>query len=261
MSAKACVPQYNESYQMSAANVLIRGKQGGMPLLEVKLLRLMIMQVVREDVDLKTYKCRVVDLAKFLNIPTGNIRRDIKQLCKDLMQEVVEIQKTKEGSTKSVGWKLIHWVDTADYENENGTLIIKLSDDLKPYILDLNSKFTQYQFCEILSLSSVYAIRFYELICSFADMILAQSEADPFVFTIDYLREFFNCKEKYPNNGNFIIRVIDAALEEINKKTNTLLSYKRVKEGRKITAISVRVTTNIGVLLGRDNEWGGEPNA
>ena len=72
--------KYNKDFYVIQANELVRSKQDDLTLLEAKLIRLAITQVLENDTDLKTYTCNVVDLANFLGIAKDNIYRDIKEL-------------------------------------------------------------------------------------------------------------------------------------------------------------------------------------
>lgn len=246
---------YNSEHKVVFANDLIRSKQEDLSLLEAKLVRLMVMQVVREDKDFKTYSCKITSLAQFLGLPKNNIYASIKKVSKGLMKKTIEIIPEEEKYKPDPSYKSFHWVDEADYDSNSGSITLRLSERLKPYLIGLYEKFTQYQYTEILTLSSTYAIRFYELVSSFNQLIFEKKmQNQSFTLTVEYLRNYFNCESKYPNNGNFLIKVIDSAVDEINKKTNFLISYKRVKEGRKIVAIEITCETNYDVLLPRLKE-------
>ena len=101
--------KYNPEHYTVAANDIIRGKQS-MTLQTARLIRLLITQVVKEDKDLKTYSCRISDLADFLNIPSSNLYRDIQSICESAMKSVVYIGT---GNPKHP-WKMFHWVSTAE---------------------------------------------------------------------------------------------------------------------------------------------------
>ena len=62
-------------------------------------------------------------------------------------------------------------------------------------------------------------------------------EKNEFIFTIDWLRDYFNCNDKYPNTSDFIKRVVDSAVKAIVKNTLMRVSYRTVKKGRSITHI------------------------
>ena len=67
-NANALAIKYNREYLVVQANELVRSKQDDLTLLEAKLVRLAISQVLENDTDFRTYSCNVVDLAKFLCI-------------------------------------------------------------------------------------------------------------------------------------------------------------------------------------------------
>lgn len=246
---------YDPNHQIVIANDLIRSKQDDLNLLEAKLVRLMIMQVVKEDKGFKTFSCKITSLAKFLGITQDNIYKAVDELTDNLMSKRIKIIPEEERNKRKPSYKKFHWVETADYDRNDGTIKLRLSDDLKPYLIGLYEKFTQYQYTEILTLSSVYAIRFYELLSSFNQLIFSKKiKEESFALSIGYLRSYFNCENKYPNNGDFLKRVIDSAIKEINSKTNFLVSYHRVKDGRRIVAIEITCDTNYDVLLPRLKE-------
>ena len=65
-----------------------------------------------------------------------------------------------------------------------------------------------------------------------------------FIFTVDWLRDYFNCNDKYPNTGDFIRRVVDGAIKSINKKTMMRVSYRTVKQGRSISHIVFKIDSS-----------------
>lgn len=231
---------YNREYYAVMANDVIHGKQE-MTLQEAKLIRLLITQVVKQDHDLKTYVCRIQDLAHFLNIDDSNLYRDIKKICENLLQRIVRIGT---GNPKQP-WQAFQWVSKASYDG-NGNVTLMLSEQLKPYVLQLEKWFTQYQLENILEMQSFYAIRFYELLkCQDG---LYGNKRESFEFTIDYLREYFSCEGKYSLFADFKRKVINIAISEINAKSDLeiplhTLTYK--KEGRKVVAIQFQVFWNV----------------
>ena len=128
---------YNSEHYTVAANDIIRGKQA-MTLQTARLIRLLITQVVKEDKDLKTYVCKISKLAEFLNVPSSNLYRDIREICDCAMKSVVYIGT---GNPKEP-WEMFHWLDTAKYDG-NGVITLKLSEKIKPCVLELEKWFTQ----------------------------------------------------------------------------------------------------------------------
>lgn len=227
---------YNAEHYTVAANDIIKGKQA-MTLQTARLIRLLITQVVKEDTDLKTYTCRIADLANFLNVPSSNLYRDIRQICHCAMCSTVSIGT---GNPKQP-WKIFHWLSTAEYDGA-GTLTLRLSDEIKPYVLELEKWFTQYQLKNILEFNSYYAIRLYELIkCKDGETKNSQSELE---FSINELRTFFDCEKKYQKISQFKEKVINIAVREINEKSDIWVNPTYQKTGRMITSVVFEIHTN-----------------
>ena len=237
--------KYNPEYNVIQANELVRSRQDELTLLEAKLIRLAIAQVIKQDTDLKTYTCNVSRLAEFLGISRQNIYKEVQEMSLNLMKKNIFIRNREQKQGKQ-NYKIFHWIDYIEYKD--GDITFKLSEHLKPYLVGLNELFTSYSYEEILRLPTNYAIRLYELLYSYANLSLQkdhhamifngeQIDEDEVLFTIEQLREYFNCKDKYPNTGDFIKRVIKAAVEDINQNTVYPCSYRLIKEHNKIVKV------------------------
>lgn len=227
---------YNSEHYTVAANDIIRGKQS-MTLQTARLIRLLITQVVKEDKDLKTYSCRISDLANFLNIDSSNLYRNIRDICDGAMKSVVYIGT---GNPKQP-WEMFHWLSTAKYDGE-GTLTLRLSDELKTYVLELEKWFTQYQLKNILEFNSYYAIRLYEIIkCANG---LKGGYEDTLEFDLTELREYFDCETKYKLFADFKRKVIEIAVREINEKSDIWINPIYKKSGRAITSIVFEIKSH-----------------
>lgn len=239
--------EYRKDYAITQANELVRSKQDDLTLLEAKLIKLAISQVLQNDKDFRTYSCNVADLAKFLNIASKKMYDDVYELSKSIMKKSIII-KDKDTKRGKPNYKIFHWVDLAEYNN--GTITFRLSESLAPYLLGLNELFTKYNYDAILALPTSYSIRLYELLISWKNAVIRKEykaeltyihlEQNEVIFTIDYLRSYFNCEDKYPNTSDFIFYVIDKAVKSINEKTINSISYRKVKKGRSMAYIVFR---------------------
>ena len=195
--------KYNKEYNVIQANELVRSKQDDLTLLEAKLIRLAIAQVLKQDTDLKTYTCNVARLAEFLGISRQNIYKEVQYMSLNLMKKNIFIRNREQKQGKQ-NYKIFHWIDYIEYKD--GDITFKLSEHLKPYLVGLNELFTSYSYEEILRLPTNYAIRLYELLYSYANLSLQkdhhaiifngeQIAEDEVLFTIEQLREYFNCQD------------------------------------------------------------------
>lgn len=228
------------SARVVQANELIRAKQDRLTIFEARLLRLAIAQILKDDTDFKTYKTTVTQLSKLLNIPTSNIRslENIKSALLKLRSKNITIETEKEVL-------VFGWIDSVRIDKKSKTVIFRLNDDLKPYLLGLNELFTRYDYENLLELPTDYSIRLYELLYSYRSLDRAYKVLGEYLkknevaFTVDELREHTNCTDKYPNGADFIKRVIKPSVDAINEKTdlNLNLSYRTLKDGRIIKYI------------------------
>lgn len=202
--------QYDPEYFVVAANDFIRGRQR-MTLREAQLFYIAVAQVVQEDKDFKTYTTTVPALAKFMGVSPQNLYRDLNDICKSLIQRYVEIKTGGDNSKRA--WSLFNLVSRADFNGK--TLTLRLSDDIKPFLLNLSSFYTQSRLKVLCSFSSYYAVRLYQLLV--CDMGQSQGEKEVWSFSCDELREFFQVgKKQYALNRNLINKTIKVAIDEIN---------------------------------------------
>lgn len=221
---------------ISTANELIKGKQGKMSLQLARLIRIAISQVSRADTELLEYTCKLIDISDFLQIPKNNLYRDIDKITDEGLRSVITIRQP------DMSYKKFQWLSLCRYNNNNGTLTIRLHNELKPYITQLENYFTQYQLENILQLNSYYAIRLYELIR--CDDGITRNSKSYINYSIDFLRDYFGCEKKYKRIVDFKKKVIDVAVREINNKSDYLLYPSYKKEGRSIKEITFEIHTN-----------------
>lgn len=241
MSKKALPIIYNANYHTTIANDVLKGKQE-MTLQEARIIRLVITQVAKDDTDLKTYTCNIQDLATFLGIADGNLYRDVQHICGNLVQRAVWVGT---GNPKNP-WKVLPWLQLAEYDGA-GTITLMLSEAMRPYVLELDKYFTQYQLENILQMSSFYGIRMYELLkCN------EYKNGEYQEYSIDFLRQYFSCEKKYSVFKDFRRRVLEVAIREINNKSDLYIDYIEYKiTRRKTTSIKFAVFDNYDVMKNR----------
>lgn len=240
---------YDKDLTVVQANELVRSKKDDLTLLEAKLIRLAIGQILKEDTDLRTYSCEIVDLARFLGISSDNIYRDVADINKSIMGKVIYIedptQRDRRGNPR---YKIFHWVDTAEYAD--GVIKYKISEELKPYLIGLERFFTKYGYESIAALPSDYAIRLYELLASYQNMTVRKDRENDFdveiekneiIFEIKWLRTYFGCEKKYPNTGDFVKRIIAGSVNAIQQHTDMRLTFRTVKSGRFIKYVVFKI--------------------
>jgi len=235
----------DKQYPVAIHNDLIKAKST-LSLNEIKLLRLTIMQVLKDDTDFQTFTVKITDLAAMLGISGKNLYRDIDKIADNIMSEVLRIgDSITDESSKGVK---AHWVDRIDYGN--GIITIRLADVLKPYLLALKEHFTVYQIADVLTMKSVYSIRLYELIREeLRNRLTPNNQKQNVYLPLDLIQHATDTEGKYRANM-FAQRVIIPSVEEINDlhRGIGIESWTPRKEGRKIIGYDFVVTDYVTKL-------------
>ncbi|MCL2593376.1 MAG: replication initiation protein, partial [Defluviitaleaceae bacterium] len=131
---------------------------------------------------------------------------------------------------------LIRWINKAWINKRSEIIKIRLDDDMKPYLLQLQHRFTQYELLYTLAMRSQYSIRLYELLKSYVYRFKNKD------FDIDELKLLLSA-ENYNRYPDFKRYVLDTALREINDLSDIAIAYEPQKDGRRYAKIifSMRV--------------------
>ena len=121
----------------------------------------------------------------------------------------------------------------AEYDEKKGRIKIKFTDDIMPYLSQMNQRFVLYNVKEISNFRSLYTTRLYELIQEFKD-------TGYMVKSVEQLRNIFGVGSKLKTYKDFKTRTFDHACKEINDNYKINLSYEEIKEGRKVVAIKFK---------------------
>ena len=126
-----------------------------------------------------------------------------------------------------------NWVQRAAYIKDTGTVEIMFSFDLVPMITALERQFTSYELEQVSGLTSVYAVRLYEMIIAW------RSVGQTPVFELAKFRKQLGVEDdEYTRMDNFKSKVLDFSIRQINEKTDITAKYEQHKRGRKITGFS-----------------------
>lgn len=176
-----------------------------------------------------TFRLPVIEFAKALGIDEKDAMRDLRRITKDLMKRVIEMKKQNSIGEKSTAY--LHIVSYAEYWHGKGYADIKISDEIAPYLFQLKERFTTYKLTQITRLSSIYAIRIYEILKKH------ETIGSRKIF-IDELRKILAIKKsQYQRFSAFKEKVLEIAKKEINTKTDLEIDYKLIKNGRKFEII------------------------
>ena len=122
----------------------------------------------------------------------------------------------------------VRWISTASYIDGAGAVQLRFATDMLPYITRLETEFTSYHLEKIGRMTSVNAVRMYELLVQY--LSIGKRE-----FGISQLKETLGMEGRYKAIKDFKKDVLDMAVSQINEHSDIRVSYTQRKTGRTVT--------------------------
>ena len=165
------------------------------------------------------------EFSQAFNVDINTTYRVLKTAGKKLARTAITLEKPDLFVTQE-----IPICSFAEYNNKEGSLTIEFNEHIMPYLAQVKQKFVLYNLKEIANFGSLYSTRLYELIQEFKD-------TGYIIKSVAQLREIFAVGKKFPDYNNFKRYTFAHAVDEINSQYEMNLSFKELKEGRKVVAI------------------------
>lgn len=154
--------------------------------------------------------------------------RDVRKCIDNLQEKVLTITALKNNKPVHISISILSY---ACYYKNEGYVDIKLNPEILPFLAELKSHFTKYKLEYIANLSSVYAIRLYELLKKLETV-------GNRTFDLLELRKALDINDsKFQFFKDFRVKVLEIAKREINQKTDISIDFSMIKTGRKVTHI------------------------
>jgi plasmid replication initiation protein len=216
-------------YWVNQSREMINAKND-LDLTERRLIFSIVSLVQPHETEFKTYTLQIRDLANLLGISDSNFYGQVEKAIDRLQSKQLVIENNRI-------LQKITWVQSATYIKGEGRVIIKLSEDLAPYLRDLKT-YTKYRLYNVLQLRSEYSWTMYEL-------LKERQFRKERIFKIDELRYLLNIGDKYKQIKH-IRALIDNIKEELEEKTDIWFEYDVYKRvGRRIESFIFRIHQNL----------------
>jgi plasmid replication initiation protein len=198
---------------------------------EQRIIFMLLAQIQPHDEDFKAYRISVADFAKAIGLKGNSTHETLDRVSRSLVSREISIREGKSFLHTS-------WLSSAKYIHGSGYIDLMFDPNLKPYLLQLKDRYTQYKLDIALHFKSIYAIRLYE----FFKKESFKSKNGKFNISFEYteLREiFFIDKKEYKLFGHFRTKTIEPAVREISDKSDLIVDDVRYgKTGRKVSNIT-----------------------
>ena len=158
-----------------------------------------------------------------------NCYTKLSKLADDLLKKVLTIRTNR----YEKGWYKTHWVQSMEYLDGEGKLIVQFDEELTPELLQLKEAYVKSNTRLCLSFKGKYTARFYMMICQY-------ERKKERIFFIKDLIEKFQLGETYKKRiSNIKARIIEPAIEELKVKSDIKFDYEYIKDGRVIYALRI----------------------
>lgn len=189
---------------------------------EQRLIYILTTKINRDDKDFKN--CR------FTQTEINNILSKHKITFNELNQYIDSLRNRELVIIRENSILKTKWLSSAEYFDD-GSIELCFDSKLKPYLLQLKDRFTKLSLNRVVTFSSNYSCRIYELLKQYESI-------GERVISIENLRTMF-CIEpnEYKLYGDFKRKVILKAQKEINSNSDISFDFEEIKTGRKVTSI------------------------
>lgn len=199
----------------------------------------LVRRMVDKDPKQNTFNVVASDFANFYDMDVKHVYKKLEDISNSMINKSFFLwnfyKNEKQGVVSKEGGdkRGISWLGEAGYRKKRGILEVELTSTVISMltVFDKMHPYTKYQRSLIINLTH-YGIVLFELIMSCMHQQFKKK-----TFTVDYLREKFNCMESYPKIAEFKRNVIDKAVEDINTLGVMTVSYDQRKTGREVTHI------------------------
>ena len=189
---------------------------------EKNILYMVVAAVKKEDSPTKMYQVSVKEMAEVMGSKELMFEA-YKQATRKLLTRVFETTLPNGDFLQAT------FISSALYKKGTGIIEIELSQRVRPFYVDLNSRYTKVQLAAAMSLNSAYAKRIYELLCMYKNM-----KDKTFRKDLNELKSMLGIidpksgKDSYPNWTIFKQKILDISAKEINGHTDLTFDCKPI---------------------------------
>jgi plasmid replication initiation protein len=167
-------------------------------------------------------------MKQFPSMGRGNIYEQLRDAMDALYDRSVTLYETDDESGLPQVSKT-RWISKASYVDGAGRIKVVFTSEVIKYITRLEEEFTSYQLEKVGNMTSTYAVRIYEL-------MVQNKTIGHRTLNLAWLREKLGVEQgEYKLTADFIRKVIEVAVTQINKHSDLTVSYKPQKTGRAIS--------------------------
>lgn len=171
---------------------------------------------------------------------------------KELIRDALcELQKSYIAIDTGEKFETFPWVTHSVYAEKEKKIAIELNYHLGKALMEIKKGYTVVELLELGKMQSFYAMRFYEIaksLIGYAGKNGNKKQEWFFDFNIAELKALFQVTDYEGRNNNFIKKVVEIPIEEVNKKSSIHIEIEKIRQGREIDFIRFHCSTNEQLL-------------
>lgn len=220
-----------QNAQVYKSNALVEASYR-LSVYEQRIILACIAQVRRDQplTDQQLYKVSAQQIAEMTGTSLGTAYQNLKAASERLFERRVTLHEAPNGGGKA-RVRLTRWVQTVDYQEDQGAISLRFGTDMVPYLSQLTEQFTRYALNDVAKMTSAHAIRLYEFLAQWRS--IGEREV-----TLEWLRDALQLEGHYPAIKDLKRRVIEPAVEQINEHSPLWVKWNQRKTGRRVTHLT-----------------------
>jgi len=197
--------------------------------LEQRFLHILAKEIKNSDKARTSYDLNVISVLHQLGFRGPEDFQYLSAITTRLCGSVLQIDSLNNDSVIQTTW-----LTKAAYYHNEPCLSVQIDENLKQFYLHLKDNTQPFNYMALLK--SQFAKRMYYILTKSGSLNYTKR------FSVEELRLHLDAtKPSYSQYGDFKRRVLAPAVDEINRKTNIMLSYESIKTVRKITDVVIKV--------------------
>lgn len=168
------------------------------------------------------FKITAKDFSQYSGVDMRNAYQQIESAAEHLFERKISLY---DNDTNSL--LITRWVSSVKYNQNHGYVEICFAQDVIPLISQLKGQFTKYKLENVAKLTSIHAIRTYELCLQYLTIGSRK-------MSVDEYRYYLGLEDSYLDFKIFNRDVLKKSIDQINKHTDLKIKVSSIKEGRKV---------------------------
>lgn len=208
---------------------------------ETRVFAHMLTLIKFNDTDFVEYRISVSDIVKMFGLTkSGGVYDEIKKASEKLLNKRVQIERTSpEGIVEIVDTYLVVSTARPKEATKDNYIKLRFHTDLKPFLLELKQRYLVYDIRNILSLTSIYSVRLFELLKQYQKIGKRR-------FELDELKSLLSIEpNEYALYGHFKERVIKKAQKDLKQHTDIYFEFEEETEKKRVYAIVFWIHDNV----------------